>query len=113
LKRIVTILLIVSLYSPQIAQFLSYSNCAILASFNVDISLCDCLKKSTTTYHTTDGFLNTEIKSSTAQHSWNFTADNNFDITLKPIIATTSKQNFYYNLQFPNTLQRLVFRPPC
>lgn len=113
MKKIAIILLLISLYSPQIVQLLRYSNCALQASFNVDESLCDCLKKSTTTYHATDGFVNSEIKTPTTQVNWNYTSDNNFLIKIKPIITANNKQGFYYNYVLPNAPSALIFRPPC
>ncbi len=113
MKKLVAIVLIASLYSPQVAQIVSYSQCAILATFNVDVSLCDCLKKSTTTYHTTDGYLNSEVKNSTTKVSWNYNNDNSFNIPIQPIVFIANKPISSYNKVFPNAPSSLVFRPPC
>lgn len=92
---------------------MSYSQCAILASFDIDVSLCDCLKKSTAVYHTLEGTLNTEAKNSPANIDWNYTNNNSFSITIKSQVSSVKKHFSYYNQVLPNAAVNSVFRPPC
>lgn len=57
MKYLVTIILSLSLYAPQVAKFLAYAECSALALTIADQSWCDCMLTADTD---TDGIPATE-----------------------------------------------------
>ncbi|HCL04737.1 MAG TPA: hypothetical protein DHW64_01670 [Chitinophagaceae bacterium] len=109
MKYVVTIILSLSLYAPQVAKILAYAECSALAITMADQNWCDCMF---TTDTDTDGIPATEKqKDIQFKTDWKFTPEKNIVVaTIKAYPAST--KNSFISFQLPAPYLKAVFHPP-
>jgi hypothetical protein len=109
MKYLVTIILSLSLYAPQVAKFLAYAECSALALTIADQSWCDCMLTADTD---TDGIPATEKqKDIQFKTDWKFTTEKSIvvrDINACSDLIKSSTLSF----QLPTPFLTAVFHPP-
>lgn len=109
MKYLVTIILSLSLYAPQVAKFLAYAECSALALTIADQSWCDCML---TTDTDTDGIPATEKqKDIQFKTDWKFTIEKNVIVRDINDCAGLIKSRTL-SFQLPNPFLVAVFHPP-
>ncbi|MFZ6023256.1 MAG: hypothetical protein ACOYVG_02235 [Bacteroidota bacterium] len=109
MKYVVTIILSLSLYAPQVAKFLAYAECSALAITMADKNWCDCMFTENTD---TDGIPATEKqKDIQFKTDWKFTAEKKImlgDIDNHLLLV----KNNFLQPQLPTPFLPAVFHPP-
>lgn len=109
MKYLVTIILSLSLYAPQVAKILAYAECSALAVTMADQNWCDCMF---TTNTDTDGIPATEKqKDIQFKTDWKFTTEKNIvvgDLHNYPV----SVKHSFLSFSLPAPYLTAVFHPP-
>lgn len=109
MKYLVTIILSLSLYAPQVAKWMAYVECTALAVTMADKSWCDCMLSSDTDV---DGIPATEKqKDIQFKTDWKFTIEKNISAE-EAVIAAIVPQNGFYTDHLPTPYKPLIFHPP-
>lgn len=109
MKYVVTIILSLSLYAPQVAKFLAYAECSALAITMADQNWCDCMFTENTD---TDGIPATEKqKDIQFKTDWKFTAEKKITVGNIDGCLLLVKSSFLQP-QLPTPFLRAVFHPP-
>lgn len=109
MKYLVTIILSISLYAPQVAKFLAYAECSALAVTIADQSWCDCMLSTDTD---TDGIPATEKqKDIQLKTDWKFTPEKNMVLNSQTEIAVLTQKEFLLPF-IPLPTKDGIFHPP-
>jgi hypothetical protein len=109
MKHLVTIILSLSLYAPQVAKWLAYAECTALAVTMADKNWCDCMLSSDTDV---DGIPATEKqKDIQFKTDWKFTIAKNIVAEEIVIVAIVPKNGFYTE-DLPTPGNPMIFHPP-
>lgn len=111
MKYLVTVILSLSLYAPQVAKFLAYAECSALAVTVQDINWCDCMISADTDTDT-DGIPATEKqKDIQLKTDWKFTAGKNIAFA-EDHFTTDITPGSFYNANLPKPYGTAIFHPP-
>lgn len=109
MKYLVTIILSISLYAPQVAKFLAYAECSALAVTMADKNWCDCMLSADTD---NDGIPATEKqKDIQLKTDWKFTPERNMAL-ISQVEAVTLTLNEFLLPFIPLPTKAGVFHPP-
>jgi len=109
MKYLVTVILSLSLYAPQVAKFLAYAECSALALTMADQNWCDCMLTADTD---TDGIPATEKqKDIQFKTDWKFTAEKIIMLgSINDCLVPVKKTSLSFPL--PDPFLSAVFHPP-
>lgn len=109
MKYLVTIILSLSLYAPQVAKILAYAECSALAVTMADQNWCDCMF---TTDTDTDGIPAAEKqKDIQFKTDWKFITEKNIAVgDIHDFPVSVKKNLFPFSLPAPYLAA--VFHPP-
>ncbi len=109
MKYLVTIILSLSLYAPQVAKWLAYAECTALAVTMADKNWCDCMLSTDTD---TDGIPATEKqKDIQFKTDWKFIVEKDI-LAEEPLTDAVITENGFYTDDLPTPAKPLIFHPP-
>lgn len=109
MKFLVTIILSISLYAPQVAKFLAYAECSALAVTMADKNWCDCMLSADTN---NDGIPATEKqKDIQLKTDWKFTPEKNMVLSSQTEITVLIQNEFLLPFM-PLPTKGSIFHPP-
>ena len=109
MKFLVTIILSISLYAPQVAKFLAYAECSALAVTMADKNWCDCMLSADTDI---DGIPATEKqKDIQLKTDWKFTPEKNMVLSSQTEITVLIQNEFLLPFM-PLPTKGGIFHPP-
>ncbi|MFW2475524.1 MAG: hypothetical protein ACN4EP_01330 [Sediminibacterium sp.] len=109
MKYLVTLILSISLYAPQVAKLLAYAECSALAITYADKYWCDCML---TADNNPDEIPATEKqKDIQLKTDWKFRIDNHFCMGMTMFDKTTVN-NCFVITDLPSPIPQAVFHPP-
>ena len=111
MKRVVTVLLAISLYAPHIAKILAYTDCTIQKINGEASTVCDC-----NNIIVSDGLpvypeKTNKQKEIIAKYDWKYTGKGNFSLYHFKILSAF-KGLIRGCLFIPNPIRKEIFHPP-